>query len=82
MQVARQHCRRLLDSHFGFLLSFSCKRQELCDQITSDRVANPEDIAPVGSDAEIALVSKGQLGHVLCPQGFVCVTLCTFSGLG
>ena len=54
----------------------------LRDQITYDQVADPEGIAPVGSDAEIALVRHGQLEYVVDPQGIVCVPLCTFPGLG
>ena len=54
----------------------------LYDQITSDRVADPESIAPVGGDAEIALVRHSQFRNVVCPQEIVCVPLCIFSRLG
>ena len=81
VQVARQHCRCLLNRHSGFLLFISCERHVLCDQITSDWVADPEGIVPVGGDAEIALVSHDQLGNVVCRQGIVCISLCTFPGL-
>ena len=43
--------------------------------------AEPENIASVGSGAEITLVSPSQLGHTFRPQKIVCVTLFTFSGL-
>ena len=33
--------------------------------MTSDRVADPESIAPVSGDAEIALVSHGQFRNVV-----------------
>ena len=44
----RQHCRCLLNRHSGCFLFFSCERHVLCDQVTSNRVADPESIAPVG----------------------------------
>ena len=80
--VTRQHCRCLLNRHSRFLLFFSCKRHVLCDQVTSDRVSDPESIAPVGGDAEIALLRHSQFRNVVCPQGIVCVPLCAFSRLG
>ena len=55
----------------------------LCDQVTSDRVSHKrsESIAPVGADAEIALVRHSQFRNnvlIVCLQGIVCVSLCTF----
>ena len=76
------NCRCLLNRQSRFLLFFSCERHVLCDQITSDWVADPEGIAQVGGDAEIALISHGQFGNVVYPHGIVCVPLCTFSRLG
>ena len=73
--MTRQHCRCLLRHHSGFLLFFSCERHVLWYQITSDPVTDPESIALVGGDAEIALVRLGQFRNVVFPQGIVCVPL-------
>ena len=65
--------------------AFFCSSRErhvLCDQITFDRIADPDSIASVGGDAEIALVRHGQFRNVVCPQGILCVPLCAFSRLG
>ena len=75
-------CRCLLNRYSDFLLFFSCECHVLCDHTTSDRVADPESIALVGGGAEIASVNHGQFRNVVCPQGIVCVSLCTFSRLG
>ena len=49
-------CRCLLNRYSDFILFFSCEYHVLCDHITFDRIADPESIAPVGGDAEIASV--------------------------